>query len=222
MEQGQLQAQELGEGSCLPGAWPCPCPPGGAPAPPSGADFPLCHPRPWQLHFAACSVDRCTLVCLHSGAVAESQEFQVLAHPPSVGPLPPPCWSECPLETQGSSEPRPQGPGMHAKLLQSSPTLCNPMDCSPPSSSVHGISQAKLLEWVAMLSSRGSSPPRDRIRVLLSPILAGRFFTTSATWEAQGPGMPVLNGSRKPAGTGAVCPQLPREMARRFCPACRF
>ena len=39
--------------------------------------------------------------------------------------------------------------------------LCKSMDCSPPGSSVHGILQAKILEWVAMLSSRGSSQPRD-------------------------------------------------------------
>ena len=41
-------------------------------------------------------------------------------------------------------------------------TLCDPMDCSPLSSSVHGISQAKILEWVAISSSGGSSPPTDR------------------------------------------------------------
>ena len=40
-------------------------------------------------------------------------------------------------------------------------TLCDPMDCSPPGSSVHGILQARILEWVAMPSSRGSSGPRD-------------------------------------------------------------
>ena len=43
-----------------------------------------------------------------------------------------------------------------AKLLQSCPTLCEPMDCSPPGSSVHEILQARILEWVAMPSSRGS------------------------------------------------------------------
>ena len=48
-----------------------------------------------------------------------------------------------------------------AKSLQSYPTLCDPMDCSPPGSSVHGILQARILEWVAMSSSRGSSQPRD-------------------------------------------------------------
>ena len=51
---------------------------------------------------------------------------------------------------------------MCAKSFQSCPTLCNPMDCSPPDSSVHGILQAKILEWIAMLSSRESSGPRDQ------------------------------------------------------------
>ena len=49
-----------------------------------------------------------------------------------------------------------------AKSLQSCPTLCDRVDCSPPGSSVHGILQARALEWVAMPSSRRSSPPRDR------------------------------------------------------------
>ena len=48
-----------------------------------------------------------------------------------------------------------------AKSLQSWLTLCNPMDCSPPGSSVHGILQARILEWVAIPSFRGSSCPRD-------------------------------------------------------------
>ena len=46
---------------------------------------------------------------------------------------------------------------MHAKLLQSCLTLCDPMDCSPPGSSVHGISQARILDWVAISHSRGIS-----------------------------------------------------------------
>ena len=44
-----------------------------------------------------------------------------------------------------------------AKSLQLCPTLCNPMDCSPPGSSVHGILQARILEWVAISFSRASS-----------------------------------------------------------------
>ena len=54
---------------------------------------------------------------------------------------------------------------MHAKLLQSCPTLCDLMDSSPPGSSVHGISQARTLEWIATPSSRGSSRLRDQTRV---------------------------------------------------------
>ena len=54
---------------------------------------------------------------------------------------------------------------MHAKSIQSCPTLCNPVDCSLPGSSVHGILQARILEWVAVSFSRGSSPPWDRTLV---------------------------------------------------------
>ena len=131
--------------------------------------------------------------------------------------------------------------------MLSCPTLCDPLDCSPPGSSIHGIFQARILEWVAISFSRGSSWPRDQTWVscvscinwqillpllllllscfscvrlyatpwtvacqaplsigsrvpcppsgdlpnpriepasLMSSALAGRFFTTSATWEA--------------------------------------
>ena len=50
---------------------------------------------------------------------------------------------------------------VHAKLFQLSPTLCDLMDRSPPGSSVHGISQARIQKWVTMPSSRGSSRTRD-------------------------------------------------------------
>ena len=52
---------------------------------------------------------------------------------------------------------------MEVKVLvaQSCPTRCDPMDYSPPGSSVHGILQARILEWVAFPFSRGSSQPRD-------------------------------------------------------------
>ena len=52
-------------------------------------------------------------------------------------------------------------------VAQSCPTLCNPMDCSPPGSSLHGILQARILEWVAMPFSRRSSQPRDQTPVSL-------------------------------------------------------
>ena len=59
-------------------------------------------------------------------------------------------------------------------VLQTCPTLCDPMDCNPPGSSVHGILQARILEWVAIPFSRGSSRPGDRTWV---SCIAGRFFT---------------------------------------------
>ena len=73
---------------------------------------------------------------------------------------------------------------MRAKLLQSCLTLCDPMGHSPPGSSVQGTLQARILEWVAISSSRGSFPPRDWPMSLMSPALTGGFFTTRATWGA--------------------------------------
>ena len=60
---------------------------------------------------------------------------------------------------------------LHAQVLQSCPILCDPMDCSPPGSSVHGIHQARILEWLAMPSSRGSFPPTDRTPVPSIPCI---------------------------------------------------
>ena len=56
------------------------------------------------------------------------------------------------------------GAWVRVKSLQSCPTLCDPMDCSQPGSSVHGTLQVRTLEWVTMPSSRGSSQPRDGIQ----------------------------------------------------------
>ena len=66
-------------------------------------------------------------------------------------------------------------------VTQSCLTLCHPMDCSPPGSSVHGVLQARILEWVAIPFSGGSSRPRDRSRV---SCIVGRFFTIWAIREA--------------------------------------
>ena len=63
-----------------------------------------------------------------------------------------------------------------AKLLQSCPTLCDPVDCSPSGFSVHGILQTRILEWVAMPSFKGSSQPRDWTWVPCVSCIAGRFF----------------------------------------------
>ena len=72
----------------------------------------------------------------------------------------------------------PTGKDVHAKSSQLCSALCDPIDCSLPGSSVHGILQARTLEWVAISSSRGSSQPRDQWASLA---LAGVFFTSSAT-----------------------------------------
>ena len=64
---------------------------------------------------------------------------------------------------------------LRAKLLQSCPTLCDPMDCSPPSSSVRGILQV-ILDWVAMPSSRGSSQLRDQTYISYVSCLGRRVL----------------------------------------------
>ena len=66
-------------------------------------------------------------------------------------------------------------------VARSCPTLCDPLDCSLPGSSVHGILQARILDWVAVPSSRGSSQPRDQTWV---SGIAGRLLT------AEPPGKP--------------------------------
>ena len=75
---------------------------------------------------------------------------------------------------------------VRAKSLQWCLTLCDPVDCSPPGSSVHGILQARILERVAMPSCRGSSRPKAQTPISSISLLADELFTTSATWEAQG------------------------------------
>ena len=66
-----------------------------------------------------------------------------------------------------------------SEVAQSCPTLCNPMDCSPPSSSIHGIFQARIVEWVAISFSRGSFPPRNQTRV---------FYTAADSLPSVSPG----------------------------------
>ena len=92
---------------------------------------------------------------------------------------------------------------MHAKSLQSCPTLYNPMDYSPPGSSVHAILQAKVLEWVAMPSSSESSPPRDWTTSPVAPALqtnslslshhGSQFLSHLATNELCGSGSEKYN-----------------------------
>ena len=65
-----------------------------------------------------------------------------------------------------------------AQSLQLCPILCNPSDYSPTVSSVHAILQARILEWVATPSSKGSSQPRVQTSISCFSCIAGRFFTT--------------------------------------------
>ena len=67
---------------------------------------------------------------------------------------------------------------VHAQSLHSCLTLCDPVDCSPPGSSIPGVSQAGILEWIAMPSSGGSSPLRDRNCISCSLSTAGELFST--------------------------------------------
>ena len=88
----------------------------------------------------------------------------------------------CPLDSPGKNT----GVGCHfllqcmkvkseSEVAQSCLTFSDPMDCSPPGSSIHGIFQARVLEWVAISFSRGSSWPRDQTQVLH---IAGRLFNS--------------------------------------------
>ena len=90
---------------------------------------------------------------------------------------------------------------VHAKLLQSCLTLCDPMDCSPPGSSVHGIFHARILEWVAMPSSMGYSQPIDQTPVSCT---AGGFFTA------------------EPLGKLSSCLQGPPLLPRQHGNICRL
>ena len=69
-----------------------------------------------------------------------------------------------------------------SEVAQLCPTLYDPVDYSPPGSTVHGILQAGILEWVAISFSRGSSRPRDRTQVSR---IAGRLFNLWATREVK-------------------------------------
>ena len=73
------------------------------------------------------------------------------------------------------------------------------MDCSPPSSSVHGILQARILEWVAISFSRASSQPRYQTRV---SSIAGGLFPDGATREAQGGLVTRVHGGNLVVGQG--------------------
>ena len=116
--------------------------------------------------------------------------FWMLRSSPTATPSLPACFSSC---TQGL-------------VMQSCPTLCSPMDGSPPGSSVHGILQARILEWVVMPSSRGSFQPRDWTCV---SCIAGGFFTIWASREAS-------HGAYKTSRSGWYLAQNKPWLCRNF------
>ena len=97
-----------------------------------------------------------------------------------------------------------------SEVTQSCQTVWDPLDCSLPGSSVHGILQARILEWVAIPFSRGSSRPRDRTQV---SCIAGRCSTLWATREARVPQRKLISNwnpnsntfSQAQLNTSSIC-----------------
>ena len=81
-------------------------------------------------------------------------------------------------------------------VTQSCPTLCDPMNCSPPGSSVHGIFRARILEWVAISFSRGTSRPRDQTQVYTAGSLPHCRWITDKTIPSPGWDVVVLSISQ--------------------------
>ena len=95
---------------------------------------------------------------------------------------------------------------VESSVAQSCLTLCNPMDCSLPGSSVHRILQVRILEWVAISFSRGSSQPRDQTRV---SHIVGRCFTIWATREIS-----ILEWAAFPFSRGSSQPRDRTQVSR--------
>ena len=96
---------------------------------------------------------------------------------------------------------------------------CNPLDCSPPGSSAHGMLQARIQAWVSISSSRGSSRPRDRTRTSHT---AGRFFPDWASREAhhgQFPEGGSENSITAPRVTPLPLPLPPQSSVKESHPA---
>ena len=110
------------------------------------------------------SLPRCKYHSIYGGALSSFTSESSSSLPQQL-----PQGYETNLESESESE-----------VVQSCRTLCDPMDCSLPGSSVHGILQARILEWVTISFSRGSSQPRDRTQV---SCIGGRYFNLGATRE---------------------------------------
>ena len=91
-------------------------------------------------------------------------------------------------------------------FAQSFLVLWDPMDCSPPGFPVHGIFQARILEWVAISSSKRSSQPRDKTHISAFPALADGCFTTEPPGKSQASIKPLLSLSGGQRGLACCSP----------------
>ena len=107
-----------------------------------------------------------------------------------------------------------------SEVAQSCPTLCDPVDCSLPGSSLHGILQATILEWLAISFSRGSSQLRDRTQVFH---IAGRHFNLRAIREALliGDWNAKLGSQETPRVTGKFGLGVQNEARQRLIEFCQ-
>ena len=101
--------------------------------------------------------------------------------------------------------------GVSCHVAQACLRPCHPVDCSPPGSSVRGILQARILEWVAMPSFRGSSHPRDRTRV-------SYVSCTGRAHQLSHRGSPSTFQQKSEAGEGVGCVPVP---VAGLCSTCR-
>ena len=104
---------------------------------------------------------------------------------------------------------------VRAKSLQSCLSLCNPIDCSPPGSSVHGILQARILEWVAVPSSRGDSRPMVQKCISYDCCIAGGFFMAQPPREPKNTGvgrLSLLDPGIEPGSPVLRVDSLPPEL----------
>ena len=107
--------------------------------------------------------------------------------------------------------------GGHAPRAQSSPTLCSPLDCSPPGSSVHGIFPARLLEWVALSSSRGIFPSQGLNVHLLCLLHCRQILYLLSHWESPVLYMSIELGVIRQPDSVMMFGQTPIQMS-----LCRF
>ena len=100
------------------------------------------------------------------------------------------------VQSQGLEDPLEKGMTTHSSNLAW--RICDPVNCSPPGSSVHGILQARILEWAAISSCRDLPDPGIEPMSPVSPVLAGGFFTTEA------PGKPCIRSTSAQRVCGVI------------------